>query len=338
MWGGPHAATVAVIEKEIAPLVVGEDPLRPERLWDKVYQGTYMHGRKGMVVACLSGIDIACWDILGKAAGLPLWRLLGGYGAPITCYASSGYYRRDQDLDQFAAFVASAREQGYRGFKMKIGNIPQVSHHEDVPLRMSFDEDIARIAAAREAIGADRNLMVDANCALNPRVAMRYAEQLERLEVRWFEEPVEPENVAGCAELAQRTRVAIAGFESETTAKTFARLMDAGAIQIAQPDVVQVGGLTEMRKIAAYAGLRHLYVTGKNYSTSLGQAATLAMLYAVPNGDYFEWEFDPLPWRGEGFLKAPFFTMEDGMVAATEAAGLGVEVDEEKLRQWQVAP
>jgi D-arabinonate dehydratase/D-galactarolactone cycloisomerase len=338
MWGGPHAATVAVIENEIAPVVVGEDPRSPERIWDKVFHATYMHGRKGMVIACLSGIDIACWDIMGKAAGLPLWRLLGGYGRPIACYASSGYYRRDQNLDQFAAVVASARDQGFRGFKMKIGNIAQVSHHEDVPLRHTFDEDIARIRAAREAIGADRNLMVDANCALNPRVAMRYAEELEQLEVRWFEEPVEPENVAGCVELAGRTRVAIAGFETETTAKTFARLMDAGAIQIAQPDVVQVGGLTEMRKIAAYAGLRHLYVTGKNYSTSLGQAATLAMLYAVPNGDYFEWEFDPLPWRGDGFLKAPFFTLEDGMVGATETPGLGVDVDETKLTAWRIAP
>jgi D-arabinonate dehydratase/D-galactarolactone cycloisomerase len=275
---------------------------------------------------------------MGKAAGLPLWRLLGGYGKPITCYASSGYYRRDQTLDQFAAVVAQARDEGFRGFKMKIGNIPQVNHHEDVPLRLSFDADVARIRAAREAIGADRNLMVDANCALNRRVAMRYAEELEKLEVRWFEEPVEPENVAGCVELASRTRVPIAGFETETTAKTFARLIDAGAIQIAQPDVVQVGGLTEMRKIAAYAQLRHLPVTGKNYSTALGQAATLSMLLAAPNGDYFEWENDPLPWRGEGFLKAPFFTMKDGMVEGTETPGLGVDIDEDKLKTWQVAP
>ena len=338
MWGGPHAATVAVIEREIAPLVIGEDPRRPELIWDKVYHATYMHGRKGMVIACLSGIDIACWDIMGKAAGLPLWRLLGGYGKPITSYASSGYYRRDQSLDAFAAVVAQARDEGFRGFKMKIGNIPQVNHHDDVPLRHSFDEDVARIRAAREAIGADRNLMVDGNCALNPRVAMRYAEELERLNVRWFEEPVEPENVAGCVELASRTRVPIAGFETETTAKTFARLMDAGAVQVAQPDVVQVGGLTEMRKIAAYAQMRHLLVTGKNYSTSLGQAATLAMLLAVPNGDYFEWEYDPLPWRGEGFLKAPFFAIDDGLVTGVETPGLGVDVDESKLAAWRVRP
>ena len=240
VWGGPHGSTVAVIEQEIAPLVIGQDPRRPEHIWDKVFHGTYMHGRKGMVVSCLSGIDIACWDIMGKAAGQPLWRLLGGYGRPVTAYHSSGYYRRGDTPEIFAARVAQSRALGYRGYKMKIGNIPQVNHHEERAYTVSFDEDMARIAAAREAIGADRNLMVDANCALNPRVAMRYAEKLEPLEIRWFEEPVAPENIVGCAELAGRTRIAIAGFESETTAMTFARLMDAGAIQIAQPDVVQV--------------------------------------------------------------------------------------------------
>ena len=337
VWGGPHGSTVAVIEQEIAPLVMGEDPRRPEHIWDKVFHGTYMHGRKGMVVSCLSGIDIACWDIMGKAAGQPLWRLLGGYGRPVTAYHSSGYYRRGDTPEIFAARVSESRRLGYRGYKMKIGNIPQVNHHEERPYTVSFDEDLARIAAAREAIGADRNLMVDANCALNPRVAMRYAEKLEPLEIRWFEEPVAPENVAGCAELAGRTRIAIAGFESETTAMTFARLMDAGAIQIAQPDVVQVGGLTEFRKIAAYAGLRNLHVTGKNYSTAVGQAATLAMIYAVPHGDYFEDEADPLPWRNE-IAARPYLTLEDGLAAPTDEPGLGLTIDETKLKPWLVTP
>ncbi|MDA0219889.1 MAG: mandelate racemase/muconate lactonizing enzyme family protein [Proteobacteria bacterium] len=337
VWGGPHGSTVAVIEQEIAPLVIGQDPRRPEHIWDKVFHGTYMHGRKGMVVSCLSGIDIACWDIMGKAAGQPLWRLLGGYGRPVTAYHSSGYYRRGDTPEIFAARVAQSRALGYRGYKMKIGNIPQVNHHEERAYTVSFDEDMARIAAAREAIGADRNLMVDANCALNPRVAMRYAEKLEPLEIRWFEEPVAPENIAGCAELAGRTRIAIAGFESETTAMTFARLMDAGAIQIAQPDVVQVGGLTEFRKIAAYAGLRNLHVTGKNYSTAVGQAATLAMIYAVPHGDYFEDEADPLPWRNE-IVARPYLTLEDGLAAPTDEPGLGLAIDEAKLQPWLVKP
>ena len=333
LWGGPHGSTVAVIEQELAPLVIGEDPRRPEHIWDKVFHGTYMHGRKGMVIACLSGIDIACWDIMGKASSQPLWRLLGGYGRPVSAYASSGYYRRLDSPEALAGRIADARAAGYRGYKMKIGNIPQVNHHEKRPYTVSLDEDIARIRAAREAIGTDRNLMVDANCALNPRVAMRYAEELERLEVRWFEEPVAPENISGCVDLAGRTRIPIAGFESETTANTFAQLMDAGAIQIAQPDVVQVGGLTEFRKIAAYAGLRHLHVTGKNYSTAVGQAATLAMLYAVPHGDYFEDEHDPLPWRQE-IVEKPYVTLDDGLAAPCDEPGLGLSIDEAALATW----
>lgn len=338
MWGGPHSVTCTVVEQEIAPLVVGEDPRRPEYLWEKVFQETYYHGRKGILLAALSGVDIALWDILGKCAGLPLWRLLGGFGRPLVAYASAGYYRRDHSLDAFAAEVRAARAAGYRGYKMKIGNIPQAVHYgvlPDVPHRLSFDGDMARIRAAREAIGGDRNLMVDANTSLSPRVAMRYAEALEPLNVRWLEEPVLAENVEGCAELARRTRIAIAGFETETGRDNFARLIDAGAIQVVQPDVVQVGGITEARKIAVHAQIRHLPFTGKNYSTAVSSAACLHLLYALPNGEYFECDMDPNALRDEIVTK-PAFEMSDGMVEPTDAPGLGIEIDEAMLAKWMV--
>lgn len=339
MWGGPHAVTQALIEQEIAPLVVGEDPRRPEFLWEKVYQETYYHGRKGILLAGLSGVDIALWDILGKSAGLPLWRLLGGFGRPLTAYASAGYYREGYGLDSFAADVAAARQAGFRGYKMKIGNIPQVVHGSVLdggPLRRSFDDDMARVKAAREAIGPDRNLMVDATTSFSTRVAMRYAEALEPLNIRWFEEPVSVEDVAGCAELAGRTRIAIAGFETETGRDAFARLIDARAIQVVQPDVVQVGGITEARKIAAYAQVKHLPFTGKNYSTAVSSAATLHLLYALPNGEYFEMDQDPLPWR-EQILRAPYHMRDGGLVAPTDAPGLGIDIDEAMLEPWLVA-
>lgn len=338
MWGGPHAVTATVIEQEIAPLLLGQDPCRPEYLWEKVFQETYYHGRKGIVLAALSGVDIALWDILGKCAGLPLWRLLGGFGRPLVTYASAGYYRRNYTLDAFAADVATARSAGYRGYKLKIGNIPQAVHYgvlTDVPLRLSFDDDMARIRIAREAIGSDLNLMVDANTSLSPRVAMRYAEALEPLNVRWFEEPVLAENIEGCADLARRTRIAIAGFETETGRDNFARLIDAGAIQVVQPDVVQVGGITEARKIAAHAQIRHLPFTGKNYSTVVSSAACLHLLYALPNGQYFECDIDPNALRDEIATK-PIYEMQDGMVAPTEAPGLGVEIEEAALAKWAV--
>ncbi len=338
MWGGPHAVTASVIEREIFPLIEGQDPRRPEYLWEKVFQETYYHGRRGILIAALSGIDIALWDILGKCAAQPLWRLLGGFGRPVAAYASAGYYRRGYGLDALAADVAKARAKGLRGYKMKIGNIPQAAHYgviENVPMRVSIAEDLKRVAAAREAIGGDRNLMVDATTSLTARVAMRYAEALEPLDIRWFEEPVQAEDIAGCADLARRTRIAIAGFETETGRDAFARLIDAGAIQLVQPDIVQVGGITEARKIAAYAQMRHLLFTSKNYSTVVSSAACLQLLYALPNGEYLECDQDPLPWRDE-LLTTPAYRIEDGMAAPGELPGLGIEVREEAMKPWLV--
>ncbi|HET8728494.1 MAG TPA: mandelate racemase/muconate lactonizing enzyme family protein [Alphaproteobacteria bacterium] len=338
MWGGPHAVSVAVIEQEIQPLLVGEDPRRIEYLWEKVYQETYYHGRKGVVLACLSGIDAALWDILGKASGQPVWRLLGGFGQPIKAYASSGYYRRDYDADDLAADVSRARGLGYRGFKMKVGNVPEAIHAGVIPptpTRVTIPEDLRRVAAAREAIGGDRDLMCDATTSLDARTAMTYAEAFEPLGIRWFEEPTQPENVDGCAALAARTRIPIAGFETETSKFNFARLIDAGAIQVVQPDVIQVGGLTEARKIAAYAQMRHLTFSSKNYSTAISLASCINLLYAIPNGDYFECDFDPNPWQGD-LLKRPLYTFDDGYVWPSEAPGLGLEIDESKLESWRV--
>src|SRR5262249_10255706 len=162
MWGGPHAVTAAIVEREIFPLINGEDPRRPEYLWEKVFQETYYHGRRGILMAALSGVDIALWDILGKAAGRPLWRIRGGFGRPVQAYVSSGYYRRDYGLDAFADDVAKARTAGFCGYKMKVGNVREAAHQRvirDVPLRGSIEDDLRRVAVAREAVG-DGYLMV----------------------------------------------------------------------------------------------------------------------------------------------------------------------------------
>ena len=145
------------------------------------------------------------------------------------------------------------------------------------------------------------------------------------------------EDVAGCADLARRTRMAIAGFETETGRDAFARLIDAGAIQVVQPDIVQVGGITEARKIAHFAQVRHLPFTSKNYSTIVSSAACLQLLFALPNGEYFECDQDPLPWRHE-ILRQPAFRIEDGMAAPADAPGLGIDLNEAALRPWIVAP
>jgi D-galactarolactone cycloisomerase len=340
MWGGPWATTQTVLEKQILPLIAGHDPRRPEYLWEKVYQETYYHGRKGILLSCLSAIDIALWDILGKAVGQPVWRLLGGFARPLRAYASSGYYRRGYSTGDLANDVAKARAAGYRGYKMKVGNIASAVHARvlsETPLRVTLEEDFARVRAAREAIGGNRDLMCDATTSLDARTAMTYADEFERLDIRWFEEPTQPENINGCAELARRTRIPIAGFETETSKFNFAALMDAGAIQMVQPDVIQVGGITEARKIAAYAQMRHLGFSSKNYSTAVSLAACINLLYALPNADYFECDMDPSPWREE-FLRAPLFEFDEGMVQPFDRPGLGLDIDEAALAAWRVMP
>jgi len=340
MWGGPFATTTTVLEKQIQPLIVGLDPRRPEFLWEKVYQETYYHGRKGILLSCLSAVDIALWDILGKLSGQPVWRLLGGFAKPLKAYASSGYYRRNYGIADFAHDVGQAKAAGYRGYKMKVGNIAGAIHArvlDGTPLRVSFAEDIRRVEAARDALGPDLDLMCDATTSLDARTAMAYADEFERIGVRWFEEPTQPENIAGCAELARRTRIPIAGFETETSKFNFAALMDAGAIQVVQPDVIQVGGITEARKIAAYAQMRHLAFSCKNYSTAVSLAACINLLYALPNADYFECDMDPSPWREE-FLKSPLFIFDQGMVQPFDRPGLGLDIDETALAKWQVVP
>jgi D-galactarolactone cycloisomerase len=223
---------------------------------------------------------------------------------------------------------------------MKVGNIAAAVHartlHE-TPLRVTFDEDIERVRSARQALGPDLDLMCDATTSLDHKTAMAYADAFEDIGVRWFEEPTQPENIAGCAELARRTRVPIAGFETETGKFNFAALMDAGAIQIAQPDVIQVGGLTEARKIAAYAQMRHLLFSCKNYSTAVSLAACLNLLYAMPNADFFECDMDPSPWRAD-ILNHPLFAFDAGLVAPFDRPGLGLDINEEQLKRWQVAP
>lgn len=337
MWGGPHAVTAAVVEREIAPLIIGEDPRRPEFLWEKVFQSTYYHGRKGIVLAGLSGVDIALWDIIGKCAGQPLWRLFGGFGRPLKTYASAGYYRHGYDHSAFAADIKAARAAGFCGYKMKIGNIPDAVHSgvlTDAEHRCSFDEDMTRVHVAREALGPSLDLMVDANTSLSSRLAMRYAESLEALNICWFEEPTQPEDIDGCADLARRTRIPVAGFETESGKHQFAKLIDAGAIQVVQFDVVQVGGFTEARKIAHYAQMRHLPFTAKNYSTAVSAAATLQLLYAHPNGDYFECDQDPNGLRDE-LANGPFFEISGGLATPGELPGLGIEIDNSALIRWR---
>ncbi|MEE9398691.1 MAG: mandelate racemase/muconate lactonizing enzyme family protein, partial [Dehalococcoidales bacterium] len=239
-FGGPPMITKIVIEKELQEYLLGEDPLNIERLWEKMYQGSIKHGRKGVVVAGMSGIDIALWDIKARAAKMPLYKLLGGCYEQIRAYASTGFYAPDKGVKELAAEMASYVKEGFTAVKMKIG-------------RLSSAEDVARVKAVREAIGDDIDLLVDGNNAYASYQAIKIARKMEEYNIFWFEEPVPAEDIEGSAAVAAAIDTPLAAGENEFTRYGFRDLIINKAIDIAQPDVTWCGGITEAKKIAAIA-------------------------------------------------------------------------------------
>jgi len=214
-FGGPLVSTATVIEQELRPYLLGQDPRETERLWELMHRRAYKHARGGIVIAAISGVDIALWDLRGKLAGMPLWRLLGGYRRRVPAYATGGFYAEGKGVPELADEMRAYCRHGFRAVKLKVGRNSGI---EGSPLRamadrgvceVSLAEDLARVRAVREAIGPDVRLMVDANGAWDVPTAVRMGRALEELDVYWFEEPVWPDDLAGSAEVAAKVAIPI---------------------------------------------------------------------------------------------------------------------------------
>ena len=226
-----------------AELILGEDPLRPEKLYQKLFGLTTSStaSEKGWsreaLIRLSAAVDIACWDVMGKAADLPLYRMLGGYSDRVDAYATCGYYREGKCEAELRDEVQQMVDQGHRGFKIKAGGL-------------SLEQDMQRLEAVREVIGPERDLMVDVNRAWNLSTAIRAAKMLEPLNPRWLEEPVRWEDDRRMLKrLAQQTSIPISGGESEITSYGCRAMIEEEAIQILQFDVTMYGGFTEARKL-----------------------------------------------------------------------------------------
>src|SRR6516225_6453978 len=242
-WGecyGPARVNSAVV-KEIAPWLIGEDPLRTDHLWQSVYARLRDHGQKGVVIQGLSGIDIALWDIKGKHFGVPVHRLLGGpLRTEVRAYATGLYRRKSGDPGKYLAEeAASYVAEGFGAVKLKVG--------------FGIEEDAVMARAVRAAIGRDVALMVDANHAYDAVAAIRLGRMIEELDIGWFEEPVLPEDIAGYRAVKAAITIPVAGGECEFTRFGFRDLLASRAIDIVQPDTCAAGGLSECKKIADMA-------------------------------------------------------------------------------------
>ena len=314
-------AGAAIVEKILKPVVMGQDPFNVELLWDKMY--AVMRGRghsKGFMLEAMSGVDIALWDIIGKALGQPVNRIRGSYGRTrLPVYASSLLFKPTEVLVREAEELAS---QGYSGIKLKVGQ--------------GIETDIRNVREIRKALGDGVRLMADANCAFDTLAAMQLGRKMEAEGVYWFEEPVAPENLDGYAKLAQSLDMAVAGGESEFTRWAFKELMVRNAIDIIQPDLGRVGGFSEARKIAALASAFDVPVaphTGASAAVSI--AASLQWGAALPNMLVFEYMYPPNPLREELLLE-PLPPMKDGYVEVPQKPGLGIELDPKALERFRV--
>lgn len=247
-----NEATAAVIENVLAPLVVGHDPFDVELLWEKMYRATQNIGRRGIVLHAISGVDIALWDIMGLATNQPCYNLLGGRTrTSVRAYCSSAYAM--EDLEELAEIVRRQMSRGYTALKLRFGWGP-------LDGRKGMERNIALVRKMRDTIPPDADLMADAYMGWDLAYARQILSRLEEFDLKWVEEPLAPDNIAGYAWLRSQTRVPIAGGEHEATRWGFRQLIEEKAFDYLQPDVNRVGGVTEARKIWALAQAHDLPV------------------------------------------------------------------------------
>ena len=334
-------ATATVIEKDLAPMLVGEDPLMIEGLWQRMFARTRQYGRRGVVMQGISGIDIALWDIAGKVAKMPVYKLLGACRDRVEAYASGGFYQEGKSAADLAGEAEGYRARGFRGMKMKIGRNPSTQTHlRELIGNKGFcevepEEDLARVVAVRQALGPHAKLMVDVNCAWSPAFAIEMGRAMEPYNLYWIEEPVATDDIEGSARVADALATPIAGYETEMGLYAFRELISRGAVDIVQLDIAWSGGFSEGRRIAAYAGAHHRMVAPHAFAGAVLLVASLHFAAAIPNGLVLEWDQNPNAIRDE-LLKEPLRLESDGTVKLPERPGLGIELDRGAVERYRV--
>ena len=326
----PPEIAAATIEHALKPLLLGCDPLATEVLWHRMYHMTRDYGRKGSVVAAISAIDIALWDIAGKHYGVPIHRLLGGaFRDRVEPYAT-GFYRisGQGEAARLADEAIRHAEAGFRLMKVKLG--------------YGVADDIACMAAIGRAIeGRAITLMVDTNHAYGRAEALQLGRALADYNLRWYEEPVAPEDLRGYAEMRDKLSMPIAGGENEHTLYGFGEFLAAGCVDVAQPDLGSCGGITACRHIVALAQARGVAVNPHVWGSAVAQAASLQVIAALPVAHHSLFAQEPVleydrsshPFRQQ--LIAEPIEQKGGWVAIPQRPGLGIEIDRAVLEKYR---
>jgi L-alanine-DL-glutamate epimerase-like enolase superfamily enzyme len=327
------------MDRGLQQMLIGRDPLDPERIWDELYVGTAMTGRRGALVHALGALDIALWDICGKAAGVPCWQL---WGEPVRSELRP-YASLQPEVDSFDAYLDSmvgwarrAREMGFGACKLEATfSGPYV--HKGLALP---DERIAEvIAAVRAAVGPEMTIMVDVQYAFDSvDRALRAIAMWDGLDVFFLETPLWTDDVRGYAELSRRSPVPIAAGEWLSTRHDFEVLIDQGGVQVAQPDIGRVGGLTEARRVCDLAASRGRLVVPHAWKTGLSVAAAAQLAMVTPHMPFFEFlpaELCASRLRKE--LTHDELVFEDGALRRPSKPGIGATLDYDALEEFESA-
>jgi len=319
----PIEAAIHAFRSGLGEMIIGADALAPEQLYQKLFALTWQRlaHEKGWsreaLVRISAAVDIAAWDIMGKVAGLPLYRLFGGYRSEVPCYVTCAYYRDGKDLAELRDEMQMLKAQGHTAFKAKAGG---------VPLR----EDMERLAVVREVIGNDKDLMVDVNRGWDLATAIEGARLLEPLRPRWLEEPVRwADDRRELKLLAQRTRIPLSAGESELTSYGCRALLEEQAIEILQFDCTMMGGFTEGRKLAALCELNRVQVAPHHdcfihaHIVASSPAGCIVESFTDPERD---------PLQAELFEDPP--RIANGRLMLKEAPGLGLTLSQAALAKF----
>lgn len=329
-WGeafAPGRIVAATVDELFRGHVVGMDPFDVESLADRSYTDPYHFGGDVFVQSCVSAIDVALWDIVGKTVDRPVHRLLGGTERrTLTPYASTMYFTEtERPLERP---IEEAVEEGFTAAKIKIGS--------------GFEDDVERVRVARRILGDDATLMVDMNGNYRPRQAVRTANAIEKYDITWIEEPVPPENETGYDEVKSRIDTPIAAGEAHYGRFAFKRLIDGRTVDIVQPNLGRCGGFSEARRIADMATTENVAVRPHVWNSGVGMAAAVQFAASVssyphtrnvPEPMMVEFDRSENPLRSE-ILETPF-DPSGGVLDVPQGPGLGVSVDRDAVARYR---
>ncbi len=314
----------------LKPQVIGGNPMHNEVIWNNMYRKTLDFARRGVLVASMSAIDIAIWDIKGKLLNQPVGTIMGGvHRDHVVPYATGMYFtEKDNPSKDFESEAKNYLDKGFKAIKMKVG--------------LGIDRDVANVKHLRSLLGDNIKLMIDSNHAYTYMEALELSKKLEPYLISWFEEPVSPEFYEQYAELRQKTTIPIAGGECEYLRFGFHQLLKNKSVDIIQPDICACGGLTEAKRIASLASTYGVDVVPHTWGSSIGLHVALhfiSNLESVPGRMFspdFLLEFDQTENALREQLTFPKLEMENGKIKVPTAPGLGLEVNQEALEKFTV--